>query len=299
MSREMSGVVMKVGLLTVHQSVNCGASLQAGALYKSLEEIGHEVEIINYRPYYFVGEVEPGKKLSVKHLVKRALIGKRLHETQSKFTEYQKLCFPKMSNPITSHEKLIEANFDYDLAVCGSDQIWNPPHINYDRAWFFDFLTQTESVSYAASIGKDHLTGDEMEWLRESLSGFTSVGVREDTAVNLLAGMGIRSTLCVDPTLLRPKKEWQMLEKAPENTLPDKYIFYYPLQKNPGLESELLLELKKETHLPCVALSDSLIPPTGADVRLTGFGPREFLYSLSHAEYVFTNSFHGLVFSII
>ena len=293
---------MKVGLLTVHQSVNCGASLQAGALYRSIEELGHDVSIINYRPYYFVSDVDEarsGGPRSIKSEMKKVLIGSRLRRTKECFDKYQQACFPKLTKPFTNPDQLYAEVFDYDVAVCGSDQIWNPSHIHFDKTWFFDFLTDTKLVSYAASIGKDILTVEEKKWLKRELQRFSAVGVREDTAVQLLNDLGVDSKICIDPTLLRSESEWRSLESAPEIKLPERFIFYYPLQKNPDLETELLLELKKLTNLPCVALSDSLVPPKGADMRVTGFGPGEFLYLLDNSEYVFTNSFHGLVFSLL
>ena len=43
---------MKILTITCHDVYNFGASLQAYALQHYLEELGHEVEIINYRPGY-------------------------------------------------------------------------------------------------------------------------------------------------------------------------------------------------------------------------------------------------------
>lgn len=51
-----------VGILTVHQSVNCGASLQAAALYRTVEELGHSPQIINYCPRYFMGYMDESNR---------------------------------------------------------------------------------------------------------------------------------------------------------------------------------------------------------------------------------------------
>ena len=41
---------MKIGILTFHWPENYGAVLQAYALQSYLTDLGHDVEIINYRP---------------------------------------------------------------------------------------------------------------------------------------------------------------------------------------------------------------------------------------------------------
>ena len=44
---------MKLGILTFHSVDNYGAVLQAFALQMYLKTLGHDVEIIDYRPSYF------------------------------------------------------------------------------------------------------------------------------------------------------------------------------------------------------------------------------------------------------
>ena len=43
---------MKIKTITCHNVYNVGASLQAYALVKYLENEGHDVEIIDYMPWY-------------------------------------------------------------------------------------------------------------------------------------------------------------------------------------------------------------------------------------------------------
>ena len=58
---------MKILTITCHDVYNFGASLQAYALQHYLEELGHEVEIINYRPGYIKNMI--GNHLQVKSLI--------------------------------------------------------------------------------------------------------------------------------------------------------------------------------------------------------------------------------------
>ena len=57
---------MKLGILTFHSVDNYGAVLQAFALQMYLKTLGHDVEIIDYRPSYF----HPKRRLSLIHPVR-------------------------------------------------------------------------------------------------------------------------------------------------------------------------------------------------------------------------------------
>ena len=43
---------MKIATITCHNVYNYGASLQAYALQRDLSQAGHDVQIIDYKPYY-------------------------------------------------------------------------------------------------------------------------------------------------------------------------------------------------------------------------------------------------------
>lgn len=292
-----------VGILTVHQSNNCGASLQAGALYKTIEGLGFFPEIINYRPSYFTGYMDDNnarQRATLKGILKVMIIGDRLKKTDEAFAEYAEYVYPSISKVYSSQSAIKKFCGAYDAYVCGSDQIWNPSHVHYDSTWMFDFVDRDDSniISYAASIGKDSLNQEDLEWLKSGLQSFDDVGVREDSAVRIIEELGGKAAQCLDPTLLISQSEWRSQEKPLDISLPDKYIFYYPIEEN-SIESILLAELKRKTGLPCVAFTNAFKKPAHADIQVTGFGPREFLYALDKSTMTFTNSFHGLVFSLL
>lgn len=239
------------------------------------------------------------QRSSLKGRLKVALIGRRLIDTQKAFDEYARYAYPTVTEPYHNHDELRDANFNYDCLLCGSDQIWNPSHVHYDKSWMFDFVDKPETrvVSYAASIGKDILDGKDLEWLSTGIKKFHKVGVREDSAIDIVCSLGGHATQCLDPTLLIKAEEWRAQGRRTEINLPEKYIFYYPIEKN-AIETKLLFELKKMTGIPCVAFTNSFRKPPCADIQITGFGPREFLYALDNSAVVFTNSFHGLAFSL-
>ena len=294
----------EVGLLTIHQSVNCGASLQAAALYNAIRNLGHRPRVIDYRPRQFMSFMDESNKAerrTPRGMLKTALLGRRIERTRRSFEEYGLRWYPSWTERFNTFEELVDASFRFDRYICGSDQIWNPPHVRYDNSWMFGFVEKKPGVriaSYAASIGSDSLADREIEWLKAGLPKFDFIGVREDTAVSLLSQMGYTSVQCVDPVFLADPVDWIDQKRAPDIELPDRYIFYYPVDQN-CIEESLLLELKRRHGMKCVAISDKLIKPKHADITVSGYSPEIFLHLLYNAEIVFTNSFHGLAFSII
>ena len=81
-------------------------------------------------------------------------------------------------------------------------------------------------------------------------------------------------------------------------SVPERYIFYYPLQANP-VEQRLLAEIKLQYQLPVVSLCSAYKIPDLVDIQIRAFGPEQFLYLLSRSDVVLTNSFHGTVFSLL
>lgn len=41
---------MKIGIVTYHRALNYGAVLQCMSLYSALKRLGHDVEVVDYRP---------------------------------------------------------------------------------------------------------------------------------------------------------------------------------------------------------------------------------------------------------
>lgn len=155
---------MKIKTLTTYDVYNYGASLQAYALQHFLSNLGHDVEIINYQPYYLTRKydykwVNPESKLSkfiltriayriMKYLQRQTTLRRKkafdifnhqiLKETSVKYTSYKSLC----DNPPKA-----------DLYIVGSDQIWNVFYeAGRDPAFFLEFVKQGYKASYAASF---------------------------------------------------------------------------------------------------------------------------------------------------
>lgn len=296
---------MKIGIITIHCSNNVGASLQTHALYKKMIEIGHDPTIIDYRPWYFIDLMDEKKAIERKILhnrLKLFFLGNILKAKHDKFMAFESNYYPRKTKRYDTADDLIKDPPIFDGYVCGSDQIWNPGHIHYDGAYFFNFITHLESVkiSFAASLGQDHLDETGKNFLKKMITNLNYISVREDTAVSLLCNelkiMNVEQN--IDPTLLFDSNYWRTLSTPVQNQQIGDYFLFYPLTPNPITEG-IIKRIKKKTGLKCVTVSTGLRKPGGTDIQISLFDPLLFLSLIDNAKLVLTNSFHGVVFSLL
>lgn len=294
---------MKIGLITVHCSINAGASLQAYALSKVLYELGYEVELIDYRPYYFTSGwdslVATG---NFKQLIKYILFGGELRKEIKTYKEFETSRLPIKSKVYKSLDDFNYNMPECDVFLCGSDQIWNPQHTHYDPVMELEFAKRNGKpcYSYAASIGQDILKEKDIEFLKKYVSDFNRISVREETAKDILINeIGLQKVeRHIDPTLLLSQEQWRELSSDAHRKIKGKYILFYPLANN-EIAEQILVKLKEKYKLPVVAMSRKIKKSEIVDVQLRHFSPEDFVALIDHAEYVVTNSFHGCVFSLI
>ncbi|MDD2362942.1 MAG: polysaccharide pyruvyl transferase family protein, partial [Oscillospiraceae bacterium] len=112
---------------------------------------------------------------------------------------------------------------------------------------------------------------------------------------NRLTGQAAHVVL--DPTLLLDKTEWQSMQK-PVSCKCKNYILYFTVVGSKTL-NEFAQDLSKKTGCEIVYVGgrflDSLFSKNNI---MKNIGPEEWLYLVSNARYVVTNSFHGTAFSI-
>lgn len=294
-----------VGIVTMHCSTSPGASLQTHAIYKKVAELNYQPIIIDYRSRNSIDIAERVRlgTANGRERLKMLVLKNKLNARYRLFQQFESEYYPVKTDCYRSVEQINTNPPVLDAYLCGSDQIWNPAHVNYNKTYFLEFARDLPGIriSYAASVGQDEVDEQGRCFLKSGADILDHISVREDTAKQLLQSeVGIENKIeqHIDPTMLYPASYWRGLARAPKQKLPEKYIFYFPLQDNPIAEP-LICEVKKQTGLPCVALSSALRKPRFSDYQVGVFGPREFLYLVDHAEYVLTNSFHGIVMSLL
>lgn len=294
---------MKINTITCHDVYNLGASLQAYALAQYLKEQGHEVEIINYKPYYLRHyELTGVRNPKFDKPVLRVLyqIAKFPSRLKSQFDPRKKAfdCFTSKYLPVTSDtyssvETLRQSPPEADVYIAGSDQIWNPLFQNgKDPAFFLGFVPEgKKKMSYAASFAVDELEAEDLQRMSSWLRSFDAISVREKSGTDLVAEMGLRAVQVCDPVFLLEKERWIRFIGSQRR---QPYCFVYDFDGNDNLWA-LARQIAKQRNVQLVSAFDSKM----ADEVCTGMGPIEFVNTIYHADIVISNSFHATAFSII
>ncbi|OQB14347.1 MAG: Polysaccharide pyruvyl transferase [Firmicutes bacterium ADurb.Bin193] len=274
---------MKIGIITFHWATNYGAVLQAYALQAYLIGCGYDVKIINYLPLRVIimQLYNVIRKLDFRWFVKEYNINK-----------FRKQCLALSEKTFFTNKSLAKHCNNYDVYVCGSDQIWNEaftlsaegkPTLSY----FLNFTSEDKRrISYAASFGTEVLSDRVVDLIKPQLSRFAKISVREKTGKSIIENMGFNAKLVVDPTLLLNRGNY---DKLIENiTVESRTKFFsYILHGNQSVV------LKTEEYIQRKHFKDE------PSYKKRPMGIFEWLYSVKGAEFVLTNSFHGVVFSLI
>ena len=198
---------------------------------------------------------------------------------------------------IKRFQELAERAGQYDILLCGSDQIWNPVWLN--PAYFLTFAPEgTRKIAYAPSLGISTLPpAGKIRKIRKWTEGFDAVSVRETEGANLLEKMtGIRADVMPDPVCLLSREEWaEIAAPAPAG---EKYLLCYFIGTNRSYR-EKVRQISRETGLRVLEIPVTAEGYSEGFERLEGLGPEEFLGAVFGASCFCTDSFHGLVFGTL
>lgn len=297
---------MKICTITCHGVYNHGAVLQAFALMTYLKNLGHEVEIINYKPKYLdidyiffaINSPEWTKNIFLKIVYLILKIPERLGELPIKFAfdTFRRRHLNLTAQRYVSNEELQYDPPNADAYICGSDQIWNCNLPNgRDPAFYLDFVPSSAiKISYAASFAMDYIPKHLNNELRQRIEKLDDISVRESEGINLLHDLGIdRGVHVLDPVFLLEKRHWEEMAKPVGK---GKYIFIFNFD-NDKVVSATAKKIARYKNIPMYAAN--MTPLKGADRNYRYASPDEFLGLIKNAEYVVTNSFHAIAFALI
>lgn len=302
---------MKIAIMTQPLGKNYGGIMQAWALQQVLKRMGHEVVTIDRQPD------QPSMAYKAARLAYRVAmkaIGKRkapinfekhlptiLQHTRAFIAEHI-----SMSEPLYSTQQL-RAHFDrenYDAVIVGSDQTWRPQYSPNIYNFFLDFLEDRNDIlriAYASSFGVDQWEYSEEQTRRcaELAKKFDAISVREDSGVELCRKyLGVEAAHVLDPTLLLERQDYIELI-GPERIWAEAAgVYTYFLDKTPEKQAlaKQASEQLAEPVFTCQAASS--IGTDHQDIASYLMpDPRDWLAGFINARYVFTDSFHGMVFS--
>lgn len=294
----------KVGILTFSNAKNYGALLQAYALKTVLNQLGNNAHIINFyspkmqRASKFFYKYKPTVKWFVKRLFDMVFNPLTQYYNRRCFIPFCRKYIGE-SAPLFAKD-LPTISSQYDLFITGSDQVFNPRLTEFDTNFFLDFSKDiTKNASYAASFGfelKD-FTEKEKEFIRQNLTHIKYLSVREKQGEEIIGALAPQqnSQVHLDPTLLLSGTQWQKI--AEDHVLTQPYCLVYLLRRDPALVA-YANKIARERKWKLLFISrklDILCRMPGTRVAPT---VEEWVGLFLNAQYVFTNSFHGLAFCV-
>ena len=276
----MSRRKAEVGIITFHCSNNYGAMLQAYGLKRFLCDSGIPAEIVRYEPPYMTGrhwwipyapiQGLKGRIWGLFHMWN----GFRAHMRVKEQFSRQRANMNRFRQ-----EYLIEKE-QPKLLTAGA----------------FRNRRKEKVIAYAASFGGASIHSRHDEKFARLIRYVDALSVREAAAIPYVRKFykgDVRAVL--DPVFFLGKEVWQEAERKPDRK---GYILMYVTEGNEKM-AEYAGILSGEKHLPVVEVRAGLQgADKGFELDVTA-GPAEFLGYIHHAEYVVTNSFHAVAFSII
>lgn len=288
---------MKILNVTPYCISNYGAMLQAWALRKVLERLGHEVVYLRYP------RVWPGK-----FGLKRILCSRSFEAMRSKLAVNRQMEIVKRevggwaeTRVYESPQELVKDPPQADCYLVGSDQVFHLDHLKDipgARHSLLNFGSEsTRRVAYAASFGRPSWTDSMInshQWAIPLVKRFNRIGLRETTGLDILEKWsGVIGSWTPDPTLLLSADDYRMQFKIANLSTSRPRIVTYMLgytadarrasffeEVCKGVSSYLGETVEKVSQEPFMSLS-------------------EWMTNIANADYVITNSFHGICFSLI
>lgn len=308
----------KLGICACYQHKNYGSQLQSYATTVELARRNIDFEIIRYKkkttPLLLIK--------SLPRLLNPIFINDRIIETSQKkmmlklhpqlaqdnavrnaaFDKFSQSRFKKLSPVYYGYEQLKEQSKKYTAVMVGSDQLWSPSGItsNFYNLMFAD--DNTVKISYATSFGVSQINPRYHKIYNTFLNRLNFISVRENSGKKIVEELSSnKAEVVCDPVILLDAEQW--LKEIPNKRLYDEpYIFAYFLGKSAEYRDAVTkfakqkgLKIVTEPHMDSYNKADENF----GDYTPFDIGPAEFVNLIRNAEYVFTDSFHGSVFSML
>lgn len=286
---------MKIGLITFHDTTNFGSLLQTYGLYKKVQELGYEIDVVDYQCKSIVKrEVPQPFRLfqSPRGIIKDILIesvNRRKYKALSKFLHENMTL-----SAVCDRFSVKKMSAQYDKFIIGSDIVWGMDIIEGDLTYFLNFENDSrKKTAFSSSVGNPWNEQDK-KLIEPLLSDFCYIAVREDESADWVEELtGKRPDVVCDPTMLIDSKEW--LKYTYPRKDKENYVLVYFDSKN-GECLSAAIKYAKANHLKVKYINYGL-PKKGVQ-NIKPISLEDFLSLINDAAKVFTASYHGMLFSI-
>lgn len=306
----------RVGLILANPITNYGAHLQAFATQYAIDQLGVSTVVID------TSKIKDDNYIidigffsyAIKRLVHRFTLKNNNVTYDDAFRENVRLRTIAAANfrarmlhdevSYKTYKDLIEAASGFNAIIIGSDQMWLPGS-SFSPINSLQFVPKgVRRLSYATSLGVSKYPRSCWKSARKMWLNMDAISVREQQGADIIREVCDNTAevkVVLDPTYLLSKEQW-------ENVMPfmpmtdEKYVFCYFLGNNE--RGKLCAQRYAREHgvkLVSILSTESYdsIDRSYADQTLEALSPEDFINWLRGAECVFTDSFHGLAFSVI
>lgn len=304
----------KIGIMTFYAAHNNGAALQAFALQQCLNRLGADAELIRYFDRHNEKVAEQHSRLySIIHNP-RILLNFLLHFrwrkrlrglatlTDNAYLEFQKRRFKVSHEPYYTYDDLKEANYRYNAFVTGSDMVWTPIGQNIE-AYFLQFADRGKRFSFSPSLtGTEKFSNEQHLQIQQYIKDMDILSCREDEGVKYVRRHTKRDCVhTLDPTLLFSKAEWCEELDIKIDKVANAYILVYMFDQLSNTHKRDIDKIAKERNL-AIRYIPMQLDQQEAELKngyRCGYGPREFVNLFMNASFILTNTYHGLMFSLL
>lgn len=305
--KELVEVLMKkYGIVTYNRYANFtnyGSALQTWALQRSLNKLGDgkfKAVVVDYCPdickkYNILnpfGNIWDKDEAYVKECEKTLPAIKANFEKFEDFynnrTEFTKEHF-------TADDFDEKAEIEgLDGFICGSDTIFCLEEFGFDPAFYssIECMKNGFSISYAASFGDSNEESFKKFGIDSEFNNFNAISLREGQYLDYVRrNSDISVEKVIDPTLLLSSGDYN--ELACSILFREKYLLLYSRRHNQKM-IDFADRIAKEHGWRVIDIS---LKFNDSHTMFYDAGVEEFLSLVKHAEFMVTNSFHGMIFA--
>ena len=296
----------RIATITFHCSLNYGSALQAYALQQVLINHGYYNRIIDYYSAdYEQYRIIPRtiSSTSLRRFARNMYFFRAYFKRMNAFEQFQKKMLLRTER-FDNWEKLHKLNSEFNVFICGSDQIWNIDCTKgANPAYFLGFVDEDKiKIAYGPSLGKTQFRlFQDYSIAGNLINKIDYISVREANTIPVLKEICEKKIEhVVDPTLLLNAGQYPVKRPAIKDE-ENQFIFVYKLGSNNEIFS-YVNELSAAKNLPIYYVTRSESRRTKKLVKgkdMFGCTPQEFLWLIQNARYVVTDSFHAVVFSVL
>lgn len=288
-----------IGIITHYDVHNHGAILQMYALERVLSNYGFEAKGLTFHKNYDFLEDYAEKKynISIKSIPYYIgyLFEKGIKKTYFNYKKKSILDSFKNNHNMIGDE--VKKSKNLDAIFIGSDEVFSIEPGLTPEFWGYDMPTPN-IFSYAGCFGPTTLDFIEEKsakaFIEKGIDNLKEIAVRDANSKNIIETLSSReATLVCDPVILYGYIE----EKKKFNKKFEKYILVYSYDNNMNKENEIenIKRYAKENNYKIYSVG---FYHEWCDKNIN-CDPIELLEYVKNAEYVFTDTFHGTVMSLI